>query len=83
VGRKVVLQREAQLLALDKSGGVLTSEIRGRSQAKKDRRARRTAASYTVHQAKVEAITELFTSSPIKRAHAPKSDAKDDLTKSE
>ncbi len=62
---------------------LLTSEMRGRSQVKKDKRALRTVASCTVHQAKAEAIAGLFTSPPISRAHAPKSDAKDDWTKSE
>ena len=63
-------------------GRLLTSEMRGRSQVKKVIRALRTVASYAAHQAVVIRIAGLFTSSPINRAQAPMSDAKDDLIKS-
>lgn len=79
---KVILRKRAQLAASRLKWRLgfwgLTGEIRGRSQVKKDIRARRTLASYTVRQVGVKADMRLCTSSPINLAHAPISDPKDD-----
>ena len=50
---------------------------------KKEIKARRTLASWPVHQAAVKARAKLSTSSPINLAHAPMSNAKDDSINSE
>jgi len=79
---EVILRKRAQLVAsrqkLRLGFGGLTGEIRGRSQVKKDIRARRTLASCTVRQVGVKANVKLCTSSPINLVHAPISDPKDD-----
>jgi hypothetical protein len=59
-GRATIKVRGFSYSLLDKNekGGLLTSGIRGRSQVKKVIRARRTVASYTIHQTEVKQICE-------------------------
>lgn len=79
-------ERGLSHLLRDKWGvgwGELTAEIRGRSQVKKEIKARRTLASCVVRQEAVKAHAKLCTSSPTNLAHAPMSNAKDDSINSE
>lgn len=83
MGRKVVLQGRLSHPLLDKSGGFLLRRYEGEARRRKIKEPGGQLHPSLLHQTKVEAIVGLFTSSPINRAHAPKSDAKDDLIKSE
>ena len=82
VRSEVILRKRAQLIASRRKRRLefegLTGETRGRSQVKKEIKARRTLASCTMRQVGVKSNVRLCTSSPINLVHAPMSDPKDD-----